>query len=1041
MKKKSRNRLRNQTIILIVINMSLAFFCTAGLMLYQYHSLLKRNFTHTVFLTADKKIIELNNLYNEAENLAKEYADYILQSFDEDRFLSDSDYESEYLNDLEKMMASSAVNQKGIVSTYFRLEKEKYGPERGIFMVGDYKKSYVRVRPTDLSKYSPVDTEHVGWYYMPIWNKAPVWIPPYLNEVLHQKFLSYSIPLYRGKTFLGVAGVDVSIAVIKDIVNNLQLENAIGLLLGTEQNLIQFNNMEDLSMAVDRSANLSVMLELFQNQKIEGLVRFDWDGSSHYGIMRKLDNGMSYITAVTQSEFLANTYGSPQVLIITFIIALLFTIGIIWFVLKSLLLPIKNVSKTTSRLARGELYIDIPSVADNEIGVLTNDIRMMTTQMKEYIDYISEQTKKEREAKEAALTESQINAAASQAKSAFLANMSHEIRTPINAVLGMDEMILRECKDKNILGYATNIKIAGANLLSIVNDVLDFSKIEAGKMELLPDNYELSSLIIDLMNMTRDRAQKKGLKYELNIDSTLPKTLYGDSLRIKQIILNLLTNAIKYTKKGSVTFSISYSKIDESKLLLNVLVKDTGIGIKKEDLKKLFAPFERIEEEKNRTIEGSGLGMSIVRRLLDMMGTQLNVQSIYGKGSEFSFTVEQAVADWTAVGDLNEAYQESISLMASYRETLYAPKAHLLFVDDTAMNLDVIKGLLKNTGMKIDTVLSGKEALEAVKENKYDLLFIDHRMPEMDGIQTLHAMKELPDNLSAGQPCIALTANAISGVKKMYLSEGFDDYLSKPVNPAKLEEMIRKYLPADYLQEPPKGHDGAGDADVARASTGAEPSGASDTESLSRTESATPATSDFLNKLRATSGLDADAALTNCGSEELLASTIKQYHSSINDKALELQTFFEAEDWENYGIKVHALKSTSRLIGATELSALAEHLEECTNENNIEEIQKEHKKLLDSFLEYRHILEPLLADETDSGEKPELSEEALKEKIATLITCADAFDLDGLDSVISDLSTYKLPFSFSQKFDMIRKSVENVDFMGIKNLLSEWSDE
>jgi CheY-like chemotaxis protein len=535
-------------------------------------------------------------------------------------------------------------------------------------------------------------------------------------------------------------------------------------------------------------------------------------------------------------------------------------------------------------------------------------------------------------------------------------------------------------------------------------------------MELLPDNYEMSSLIIDLMNMTRERAQKKGLKYELNISPDFPKTLFGDSIRIKQCILNLLTNAIKYTKEGSVTFTINYQKFDENYINLNIHIIDTGCGIKSEDMKKLFAPFERIEEEKNRTIEGSGLGISIVRKLLHMMESTLDVQSTYGKGSDFSFTIKQKVIDWTPAGNLNAAYKESIEQMTDYKEKLHAPRAHLLFVDDTAMNLDVIKGLLKKTGIKIDTALSGKEALEAVKQNNYDIIFIDHRMPEMDGIETLHAMKKMKDNLSAGKPCIALTANAISGVKKMYLEEGFDDYISKPVNPAKLEELIKQYLPEDYIEEAPE-------------------------SSASETYEESSLSSEFINKMYKIEELDVESALKNCGSEELLLQTINQYHSSIDEKAMELQQFYEAEDWKNYEIKVHSLKSTSRLIGALKFSKLAEFLEECAHNNTISEIRENHKKLIDIFLNFRYILEPLLENNDNNIEKPEISEEELSEKIKLLEEYANAFDIDGLDNLIKELSSVKLPLDFSDIFDKIRKSVENVDFKELRNLVTEWSSK
>ena len=1017
MKKHSVNLLRNQTIIFIISSMAMAFLVTVLIFLFYFNNLTRDNQTKAIYLSVEKKTLELNTFFNSAENTVNEFKDYILNTIDEKKILEDSAYEAKYMAELENLMSSVAAYQKGTLGTFFRMNIEEYGPSRGLFLTGGYQKSFVSIRTTDLSKYSPADLEHVGWYYLPIWKKEAVWTPPYNNTSLRQKMISYSIPLYRQDKLLGVVGINISLPIIEDMINSIQFEDAKGLLIGKENNLIHLNSRYELTKAVERSTELTTMLETFQNSKSESIQKIKWEGKNYYGILSKLDNGMTYITALSQNQLLKPLYGQIIVLLFAFIIVCIITSLLIHFALKKIITPIKIVNKTTNRLARGELYIDIPYESNNEIGTLANNIRLMTTQLKEYIEYISEQTKKEREAKEAALTESQINAAASQAKSAFLANMSHEIRTPINAVLGMNEMILRESTDTTILGYATNIKIAGANLLSIVNDVLDFSKIEAGKMELLPDNYEASSLIIDLVNMTRERAQNKGLKYELDISSELPKTLYGDSVRIKQCILNLLTNAIKYTKEGSITFSINFRKCAENEILFIVHVKDTGCGIRQEDMEKLFAPFERIDEEKNRTIEGSGLGISIVRRLLDMMGSRLEVKSIYEKGSDFSFSIKQKVIDWTAAGDLNEAYTESIKQMEKYKEKLHAPKARLLFVDDTEMNLDVIKGLLKNTEIKVDTVLSGRQALEAVKENTYDILFIDHRMPEMDGIQTLHAMKQLPDNKSYNKPCIALTANAISGVKKMYLNEGFDDYLSKPVNPAKLEEMIRQYLPAEYIEESP------------------------DINSTLSAENPSKENSDILEKLLSIKEISIDEALRNCGSEEVLISTIKQYYSSIDKKALELQQYFESKDWNNYGIKVHALKSTSRLVGALELSKLAEHLENSTNINDINEINNKHKFLIDSFLALKNQLKPLFDTEKKPSSKSKISKKTLSQKIKKLQEYADSFDIDGLDSIINELSKVSLPIDFSQKFDKLSQAVQNVDFKSLRNLLSEWSNK
>ena len=1021
MKKESLNLLKNQTIITTLSSLLFTFFVTATLLIIYFNYTVNTKNSRIINLISEKKKLELNYFFNTSEKIAEEFSNYILKNLDEEKLLKDQNYETEFLNNLEVRMSNIASLQKGIVCTYFRLNSEIYGPTRGLFLTGGYQKKFVRIRTTDLSKYSPSDTDHVGWYYLPIWKKNPVWTHPYENISLGQKLISYSIPLYKNEKFIGVVGINLSLAMINDMVNSIPLDNSKGLLIGPENNLIHMNTKEELSKAVERSEELSVILENFKKEKENTILKISWDGQKYLGSLSKLDNGMSYITAISRNELQKSINGIVGIFVLSFVLLSVCTISIIYFILKKIINPIKIVTKSTNKLARGELYTDIPYHSNNEIGTLANNIRLMTSQLKEYIEYISEQTKKERDAKNAAITESQINAAASQAKSAFLANMSHEIRTPINAVLGMNEMILRESKDRTILGYAANIRSAGSNLLSIVNDVLDFSKIEAGKMELLPDNYEISSVIIDLVNMTRERAQKKDLAFNLNISSDLPKTLYGDSIRIKQCILNLLTNAIKYTKEGSITFSIDYTKVDHNNIFLNVHVVDTGCGIKKENMEQLFAPFERIEEGKNRTIEGSGLGISIVRRLLDMMGSKLEVNSVYGKGSDFSFSIEQTVIDWAATGDLNEAYAESVEELINYKENLYAPKARLLFVDDTEINLDVIKGLLKNTGMKIDTVLSGQEALEAVEKNTYDILFIDHRMPEMDGIQTLHAMKELKNNKSAGKPCIALTANAISGVKKMYITEGFDDYLSKPVNSAKLEEMIRYYLPKEYIEEVPE-----------------------NTENVEKSSEKANNFTAFLEKLQNINELDTKAGLEYCTSPEILLSTINQFYSSIDNKALELQNYYDSEDWENYGTKAHALKSTSRLIGALKLSKLAEKLEIYAEKNKIDEIKKQHNRLLEEFKSYKTILSPLVElseEKTKNQEKAELSAELLNDKIQQLTDCANTFDIDGLDKLINELTEYNLPFEFSQKFDSIKKCVENVDFKELRILLSEWSSK
>lgn len=376
-----------------------------------------------------------------------------------------------------------------------------------------------------------------------------------------------------------------------------------------------------------------------------------------------------------------------------------------------------------------------------------------------------------------------------RAKSNFLANMSHEIRTPMNAIIGMDEMILRESDNTRITKYAMDIKSAGNTLLAIINDILDVSKIESGKMEIVPVKYEVSSILNDVANMTIKKAQDKGLELEIDVDSMMPSILYGDELRIRQIMLNIINNAIKYTKRGSVKVNLSF---DKERSRMHFVVTDTGIGIKEKDISKLFSSFQRLEETKNRSIEGTGLGLSITKNLLDMMGGKINVESEYGVGSVFSVEVSQLVVDETPIGDFKENLAKANEEHAAYIPTLMAPKANILVVDDNEMNLEVIAELLRDTKINIKKSMSGENCIEWIKREKYDLVLLDQMMPGMSGTETLTKLKE--DRLADGIPIIALTADAVVGARDNYIREGFTDYLSKPVMYEELERVLIKYL-------------------------------------------------------------------------------------------------------------------------------------------------------------------------------------------------------------------------------------------------------
>lgn len=388
---------------------------------------------------------------------------------------------------------------------------------------------------------------------------------------------------------------------------------------------------------------------------------------------------------------------------------------------------------------------------------------------------------------------------ANEAKAQFLANMSHEIRTPINAILGLDQMIIEESSEEDIRGYAMDIRNAGKTLLALINDILDFSKIESGKMEIIPTEYDLASMISDCYNMVNKRAKDKGLEFRIENDKDLPSGLYGDEVRVRQVIINLLTNAVKYTKEGSIVMSVRGRTMDDGRLCLCVSVKDTGIGITKEDCAKLFESFQRVDQKKNRNIEGNGLGLAISMQIVKLMNGTIDVESEYGKGSVFRVELPQGIIDDTRLGDLSENINSAKRKEVQEKDMLLAPEGKILVVDDADLNLKVFCGVLSQTKLQIDTAISGKEALDMICEKEYHIIFLDHMMPEMDGIETLHAMKQKKASVNADTPVIMLTANAVAGMRDMYLDEGFTDYLTKPIQLDLLKAIIRKYLPDELI--------------------------------------------------------------------------------------------------------------------------------------------------------------------------------------------------------------------------------------------------
>ena len=583
--------------------------------------------------------------------------------------------------------------------------------------------------------------------------------------------------------------------------------------------------------------------------------------------------------------------------------------------------------------------------------------------------------------------------------------MSHEIRTPINAVLGMDEMILRESKEANVKDYAMDIYTAGQTLLSLINDILDFSKIDSGKMEIVMAEYDISSLIHDLANMATQRAKEKDIRIEVEVDHEIPSRLYGDDIHIRQILTNILTNAVKYTHEGTIWLRVQCRKADET-AMLKFEVEDTGIGIKEEDLPKLSAEFERIEEDRNRNIEGTGLGMSITIQLLELLHSRLQVESVYGKGSKFYFELEQKILDHTPIGDF-ESRVRQLAADYDYSAKLCAPGAEILVVDDNAVNRKVLRSLLKETQVQIAEAGGGAECLELVQENHYDLIFLDHMMPEMDGVETLHRMKQLSGYPCEDTPVVVLTANAVLGAKEKYLAEGFDDFLSKPIVPEKLENMIKKMLPQELLQE----------AAGAEATMGLQQQG-------------TDVPEDMLEGLPQVDGLDWRYAWLHLPDMELLAYAVKEFYGQIASAADKLEQAYgqitQQEQLENYRIQVHAMKSLAATVGLMPLSGVAKLLENAAKNGRIEVLMSMTAAFLEEWRSYREKLQGVFGIEAANG-KEAADPSVLRALVEMVRLSMMEMDIDQADQAVNQLQGYECSDKMDQNIRKLAEAVTNLD--------------
>ncbi len=600
---------------------------------------------------------------------------------------------------------------------------------------------------------------------------------------------------------------------------------------------------------------------------------------------------------------------------------------------------------------------------------------------------------------------------AENARDIFLANMSHELRTPINTILGLNELILRESSEEAVKEYARDIRQAGSILLALVSDILDFSKLEAGKMELTEGIYDVSSLLNDLINSISLQQRRKKLDLVLEIAQDVPYKLYGDEIHIRQIVGNLLSNAVRYTEKGKITLRLSWKEVSEDVIEIYVIVKDTGIGIKEKDIPKLFKAFQRMDSTVRSKEDRTGLGLAITERLLELMGSRLEVQSVYGKGSAFSFKILQKVVDRKPLGDFEKQYRESLRSIEDYHEKFIAPMGRILIVDDNAMNLAVAQGLLKGTRLQIDAAASGEECLELIKRKTYHLICMDHMMPVMDGVQTLHAIRALEGNPSRDIPVIALTANAVAGAREFYLKEGFQDYLTKPIDADKFENLLIEYLPDNvvYLTHNREVNEALDQQDA---------------EEFDIRESQL-----YLMGFNLKNGLRYMG-----GDKSLYGKVLHDFHSILQEKETALEDFLQKGDMPGYAIIVHSLKGNARNVGADDLADEAFELEKMAKAGQLEDVTVRSPILFGMMSRMRNSLKVYLETEAAEEEKvqtePDEQEERITEEewvraLQELAARLDDFDGEGAAAKLRELKRYERPESDKKMLRLCEKAIRD----------------
>ena len=617
---------------------------------------------------------------------------------------------------------------------------------------------------------------------------------------------------------------------------------------------------------------------------------------------------------------------------------------------------------------------------------------------------------------------------AGKAKTDFLANMSHEIRTPMNAICGMSDLLLQTKLTDEQLDYVSTIKLSSDNLLSIINDILDFSKIEAGKMELVPQSYNLLSPLYSLQNTIDVRIGERPLDFKISIKRDMPTQLYGDEVRVQQVILNLLTNAVKYSNQGHIELIVDYEKLENDEIMLKATVKDQGIGIKKEDMPKLFEAFSQVDMERNHRIEGTGIGLTITERLVRSMGGSITLESEYGVGTTFYVSMRQKVEDFNSVIDTEStddfvviSHSNILKGFVSGKKKIakfIAPDAKVLVVDDNEANLKVAKGLMGQYKLSVRTCTSGKAALDILETDKsFDILFIDHMMPEMDGVELTKILRSSNDDYLKYVPIIALTANAIKGVSEMFLANGFTEYLSKPIDTERLGEVLNKWIPENKKEEAMEEEESVADKNQA----------VDDNDE------------NLLNMLRQIENVDYDKAMTLCGkSEDILLSVIEVYVKSYSQIKERIDSTYAKEDLKNYAIEVHGVKSSSRSIGNDVLGEMAYRLEIEAKDGNIAYVKENHSEFVMKYEQFvgklKEIVDKLKTEE--KIEKVKFSKEEMLSMINECISLYDEFETTKAEEVLKKLQCAECDENIMNLINDAIDSAELFDFDEVTKILT-----